>query len=167
MTKKWKPREGILHSNPENSLKVNNLGQLLLTMLFKVTMWSIGRMPKYFARSVITGLVLFGSEREHLTLWTETMGPTICHIFMIHFWRHQLPRGRYLVAIVGNRGWINHVNSDEVLCPRAQNLSIVSQLFGFGKWISLYSTTTAFCMSQNKMNLIIFQREGYSLAVDW
>ena len=123
--KKWKPREGILHGNAENSLKVNNLGQLLLTTLFKITMWSIGRMPKSFVRSVITGLVLsvklFGSEREHLTLWTETRGPTICHIFMIHLWRHQLPRGRHLVTIVGNRSWINQVNSHEVLCPRARN----------------------------------------------
>ena len=62
---------------------------------------------KSFVRSVITGHVLseklFGSEREHLTLWTETRGPTIYPIFMIHFWRHQLPRGHHLVAIIGNK----------------------------------------------------------------
>ena len=63
-------------------------------------------------------------QNQTVDLWLTVSCSQAEHfikISMIHFWHHQHPRGRHLVAIVGNRSWINQVNSDEVLCLRAQN----------------------------------------------
>ena len=140
--KKWKHREGILHGNPENSLKMNDLGQLLLTTLFKITMWSIGRMPKSFARSVITGLVLsvklFGSEKRA----PHTMNRDEGAHYLSHIYDPLLTSSTSSRAPpCGDRRKQKLDQPSQFwwsALPESTKLSIVSQLFGFGKWISLY-----------------------------
>ena len=70
--KKWKPVKRNIGGNPESSQKANNPSQLLLTVLYRTTISSTDKMPKFFVKSVTQdqaiSVKLNGSGRDHQTL---------------------------------------------------------------------------------------------------